>query len=115
VTTSKRRAPKGIASAAVLFAALGDETRLGLLRRLAEGGPASITILSEPFEATRQGITKHLRVLAEAGMVKSHREGREHLWAFHPDKLTEAQRQLSLIAQAWDDALGRLKAHIERG
>jgi DNA-binding transcriptional ArsR family regulator len=105
---------KGIASTAMLFAALGDETRLALLRRLAQGGPASITILSESFEVTRQSITKHLGVLAEAGIVKGRRKGREHLWSLNPDKLTEAQRQLGLIALGWDDALGRLKVHVER-
>jgi DNA-binding transcriptional ArsR family regulator len=105
---------KGIASTAMLFAALGDETRLALLRRLAQGGPASITILSESFEVTRQSITKHLGVLAEAGIVKGRRKGREHLWSLNPDKLTEAQRQLGLISLGWDDALGRLKVHVER-
>jgi DNA-binding transcriptional ArsR family regulator len=106
---------KGLAGAAVLFAALGDDTRLALLRRLSEDGPASITVLSETFDVTRQSVTKHLTVLAAAGIIEGHREGRQHVWSLKPDRLAKAQRYLTLIARGWDDALGRLKSHIEEG
>ncbi|MEX2262272.1 MAG: metalloregulator ArsR/SmtB family transcription factor [Bryobacteraceae bacterium] len=106
---------RGLASAAVLFAALGDDTRLTLLRRLSENGPASITVLAETFDVTRQGVTKHLNVLAAAGIIGGQRQGREHVWSLNPGRLAEAQRYLELIARGWDDALGRLKGHIEEG
>ena len=99
----------------MLFAALGDNTRLALLRRLSEDGPASITVLAETFDVTRQGVTKHLNVLAAAGIIEGHRQGREHVWSLKPDRLAESQRYLALIARAWDDALGRLKARMEKG
>ena len=64
---------------ASLFAALGDETRLRLLTRLSEGGALSISSLTEGSPVTRQGITKHLRVMQHAGLVRNHRHGRERL------------------------------------
>ena len=66
---SKRRAELGIAEAALLFAALGDQTRLELLRRLSEAGPASISALAANFAVSRQAITKHLQSLAIAGII----------------------------------------------
>jgi DNA-binding transcriptional ArsR family regulator len=111
---SKRRIELGLAEAALLFAALGDETRLTLLRRLSEGGPASISVLSESFRVSRQAVTKHLQFLAAAGIIDGRRAGREHLWALKPARLADARRCLKLIARGWDDALGRLKAHLEK-
>ncbi len=110
---SRKRTDKALARAAVLFAALGDDTRLALLRRLSTDGPASITALSETFDVTRQGVTKHLAVLAAAGVIAGHREGRQHVWTLLPGGLAEAQTYLARIARGWDDALSRLKAHIE--
>jgi len=110
---SKKRAELGLAEAALLFAALGDPTRLALLRRLAQGGPASISVLSETFDVSRQAITKHLQSLALADLIDGRRSGREHVWALNPSRLTEAQRCLDGIARRWDDALSRLKAHLE--
>jgi DNA-binding transcriptional ArsR family regulator len=110
---SKRRVELGLAEAALLFAALGDETRLALLRRLSEGGPASISSLSEAFRISRQAITKHLRFLAAASIIDGKRSGREHIWALNPARLAEAQHCLEIITRSWDDALGRLKAHLE--
>ena len=102
-----------MASAAVLFAALGDPTRIALVDRLSSGGPASISTLAEDFSMTRQGVTKHLEVLAAARIIDGTRQGRERVWTLNPGKLVEAQRSLELIARAWDDALNRLKMHVE--
>ena len=110
----KSRIDRQIAGAALLFAALGDPTRLALLHRLSSDGPASISVLADRFAMTRQGVTKHLQVLADAGVIEGSREGREHVWALNPARFEEARRTLDAIAQGWDDALGRLKAHIEQ-
>ena len=110
----KKRADRRLARAALLFAALGDPTRLALLQQLSDRGPASISTLAERFPAmTRQGVTKHLFVLADAGIVDGTREGREHVWALNPARLAEGRRALDLIAREWDDALARLKSHVE--
>lgn len=110
---SKRRVERSVAGAALLFAALGDPTRLALLQRLSRGGPASISVLADNFQTTRQGVTKHLHVLATAGIIDGQRRGREHVWAINPGRLAEAQRHLEVIARGWDEALARLKAHLE--
>lgn len=99
--------------AALLFAALGDESRLGLLDRLAEQGPASITRLAEGAPITRQAVSKHLRVLATAGLVSGQREGREHRWQIEPDRLRDARAYLERVSRHWDDAIGRLREFVE--
>ena len=99
----------------MLFGALGDPTRLALLERLSDEGPTSISMLAEAFTMTRQGVTKHLHVLAAAGVIDGSRQGREHVWSLNPARLIEARRCLELIARGWDDALTRLKSHVEEG
>jgi DNA-binding transcriptional ArsR family regulator len=99
-------------SAAPVFAALGDETRLRLVARLC-AGPGSITRLTAGTAVSRQAITKHLQVLAEAGLVKDFRKGRERIWEFEAERLGEARRCLDEISRQWDAALGRLKSFVE--
>src|SRR5437763_1097460 len=101
-----RRASRAVASARV-FAALGDETRLRLVGRLCGSGPMSIARLAAGEHVTRQAITKHLRALAEVGLVRSARAGRECIWELRPDKLAGAQRHLGVISAQWDAAIGR--------
>jgi DNA-binding transcriptional ArsR family regulator len=98
---------------ALIFAALGDETRLGLVTRLGADGPLSIARLTDGTTVTRQAITKHLHVLASAGLARGIRRGREHLWAIEPESLEEARRCLDQISRQWDDALSRLKQFVE--
>jgi DNA-binding transcriptional ArsR family regulator len=96
-----------------LFAALGDETRLRLVSRLCEEGPLSVTALTGGFPVTRQAITKHLRVMEEAGLVHGTRQGRESVWQLSPDGLEDARRYLEQISARWDDALDRLRRFVE--
>ena len=102
-----------VGAAAPLFAALGDETRLRLIIRLSSGGPGSITQLSAKSAVSRQAITKHLRVLADAGLVRSTRRGREQVWDLEPRRLADARDYLDRISQQWDAALARLKSFVE--
>ena len=97
-----------------LFAALGDPTRLALVRRLSTEGALSVTALTAGTQITRQAVTKHLAVLARAGLVESERHGRERLWALAPGRIAEARRALEQISRQWDDALGRLRKMVER-
>jgi DNA-binding transcriptional ArsR family regulator len=98
---------------AQVFAALGDGTRLRLVMTLSDGQSRSIATLSADARITRQGVTKHLRVLEEAGLVTSRRAGRESLYACRPEPIAQARAFLDQVAEHWDDALGRLKAHVE--
>ena len=103
------------AALAGVFAALGDPTRLKLVTVLCVGGALSIAELTAKTDITRQGVTKHLQQLAEAGVVRDTRLGRERLWQLEPAPLDEARRSLELIGQEWEAALGRLKAFAESG
>ncbi|HEY3253124.1 MAG TPA: metalloregulator ArsR/SmtB family transcription factor [Polyangiaceae bacterium] len=95
--------------AAPLFAALGDETRLKLVSRLCNEGPLSIVRLSEGTDVTRQAVTKHLRALADAGLVHDTRQGRERIWELRPKRIERARAHLDQISQQWDAALARLQ------
>jgi DNA-binding transcriptional ArsR family regulator len=113
---AKRAAPKDLRPQkfAPLFAALGDETRLRLIAVLCAGGALSIAQLTSGTDITRQAVTKHLHVLAEAGLVRDVKVGRERLWEFEPTQLDEARRSLEMIAQQWDQALAKLKLAVEQ-
>lgn len=102
-----------VRDAAPLFAALGDETRLRLIMRLSSGGPGSITQLSAKSDVSRQAITKHLRVLSDAGLVRSTRRGREQVWDLEPKRLVDAHEYLDRISRQWDAALDRLRSFVE--
>ncbi|RAI03291.1 transcriptional regulator [Acuticoccus sediminis] len=99
---------------AAKFAALGDPTRLSLVAMLSDGGPRSIVSLAEGVGLTRQGTTKHLKVMQDAGLVASRREGRETRFTLRRDALAELREHLDLVSAQWDDALDRLKAFVER-
>ena len=100
---------------ASIFAALGDPTRLKLVAVLCAGGAFSIAQLTASTEISRQGVTKHLQVLADAGVVRDVKIGRERLWQLEPGQIEEAKRTLELIGREWDVALGKLKAFVESG
>ena len=104
-----------LARPAAVFAALGDETRLAVLARLSEGEPQSIARLTRGTTLSRQAVTKHLRVLEGAGVVRSTRAGRESRFALEPQPLTDARDYLDHVSQQWDDALARLKSFVEDG
>jgi DNA-binding transcriptional ArsR family regulator len=102
------------ANAAKTFSALGDPTRLMLVMRLSDGQSRSIIQLSAGFNLSRQAITKHLRVLEQAGIVQADRVGRESRFSFVPEPIEDAQSCLAAVSQQWDEALLRLKTFLKR-
>jgi len=96
-----------------VFSALGDATRLHLVHRLVERSPLSVSELGEGLPVTRQGVTKHLFVLEEAGVVSARKEGRERLYTLEETPLRQAREFLAGISAGWDRALVRLRKHIE--
>lgn len=96
-----------------LFAALGDKTRLQLVRRLCDAGPASITQLSSGLDLSRQAVTKHLRVMENCGLVSSAKQGREQIFELQQKRFEIAQSYLQLVSRQWDQAIERLKRHVE--
>ena len=104
------QASEGVAST---FAALGDPTRLKLVAVLCAGGALSIAHLTATTDITRQGVTKHLEVLAEAGVVRDVKCGRERRWQLEPAQIEEARRTLEIIGRQWEAALSSLRAFVE--
>jgi DNA-binding transcriptional ArsR family regulator len=98
---------------ALVFAALGDETRLALVAKLCGTQPYSIAELTRGSRVTRQAITKHLRVLETAGIVRCVRAGRESRFEFDPHPIEEMKAYLDLVSTQWDQALSRLKSFVE--
>ncbi len=112
---SRRRSDGDLqyAEAAPVFAALGDTTRLKVVARLCVDGPLSITRISSGATVSRQAITKHLHALADAGLVRGRRHGRERIWELQTARLEVAHRCLDRISTQWDAAIGRLKTFVE--
>jgi DNA-binding transcriptional ArsR family regulator len=113
MSRSRGAAAVNLTEAVPVFAALGDATRLRLLRRLSDDGPVSITRLTEGTGVTRQAITRHLHALGDAGLVRNARRGRERVWELDLKRLEKAKRYLDQIAAQWDAAADRLKAFVE--
>ena len=94
-----RSAAAALRTRASVFAALGDETRLGLLGRLTDGEPPSISRLTAGTKLTRQAVTKHLRVLEEARVVHAAKAGRESRLTLDPRPIVSAQAYLEHVTQ----------------
>lgn len=101
------------ATAAPVFAALGDPTRLSIVARLCTHGPQSISELTDVTDVTRQAVTKHLLALEDAGLVRGSREGRERIWELQGKRLADARMYLADISAQWDAAIERLRAFVE--
>jgi DNA-binding transcriptional ArsR family regulator len=87
-----------------VFGALGDHTRLVLLRKLSAGQPQSIVRLTGGTKLTRQAITKHLGVLERASLVRGVRRGRERLFEFNPEPIREMKQYLDQVSEQCDQA-----------
>lgn len=98
-----------------VFHALADVTRRQILLRLAESSPRTATQLAGEFPITRQGVSKHLDLLAAAGLVRVQPKGRERHYTLAPEPLRDVTAFLDAIGARWDARLQRLKSLIEAG
>lgn len=105
----------GVARAAPLFDALGDPNRLQIVTRLCDAGPSSTSRVGAEMPVSRQAVTKHLLALEAVGLVRSHRRGRERIWAVRTEPLGEASAYLVTVSRRWDRALDRLRDFVEEG
>lgn len=96
-----------------IFFALGDGTRVAVVRKLGSGGATTATALSDGAKVTRQAIVKHLQVLEGAGLVTSEKRGREVLYALEPERFDAARDFLDDVSLSWDRALERLRRLVE--
>jgi DNA-binding transcriptional ArsR family regulator len=105
-----RASERAVAS---VFFALGDDTRLSVVRKLSAEGGLSATTLSDGAKVTRQAIVKHLQVLEGAGLVTHEKRGREVLYVIEGGAFLEAKAFLDGISAGWDRALDRLRRLVE--
>jgi DNA-binding transcriptional ArsR family regulator len=96
-----------------LFSALADPTRRDVIRRLSREGPASASHLSRQVPVTRQAVAKHLRALADAGLVTAERKGRENMFRLSPEPLAEAMSWMAAAGAEWDRRLQTLRERLE--
>ena len=93
------------------FSALADPTRRAILARLALG-EASVTELAEPFDMSLPAISKHLKVLEQAGMIAQSREKQWRPRRLEPGPLKEAADWLEDYRRFWDESFDRLAAYL---
>lgn len=96
-----------------VFTALADPIRLRLIERLRQEPHQSTTALGASESVTRQAITKHLTVLAEAGLVRDVRSGRERLWELDPAPLAEVSAWIDDLRAEWNARFDRLEAWLD--
>jgi DNA-binding transcriptional ArsR family regulator len=95
------------------FAALSDPTRREILDRLALG-PATLSELARPFEMTLPGLMKHVRVLEDAQLVVTEKQGRTRECRLGSEQLDDAARWIETYRRRWERRLDRLEGYLER-
>lgn len=95
-----------------LFGAIADPTRRAILDRLARG-EARVTEVAADFPISLNSVSKHVRMLERAGLVRRTVRGREHLLALRAEPLDEAARWIDRHRRFWEDSLSRLDAFVQ--
>jgi DNA-binding transcriptional ArsR family regulator len=95
------------------FQALGDPTRLAIVERLSQG-PRRVTDLAQPFEMSLNAVSKHVKVLERAGLVRRTRQGREHILELAPEPLQSVSRWAAEQERFWRSKLDRLASHLRK-
>jgi DNA-binding transcriptional ArsR family regulator len=96
-----------------VLAAIADPTRRAILEQLARG-PARVTDVAAPFEMSLNAVSKHIKVLEHARLVRRTRSGREHTIALDAEPLRDVMRWSSRFEQFWTERLDRLEALFAR-
>lgn len=95
------------------FAALADPTRRHIVEMLARGGAMPAGRIADAFPSARPTISRHLRVLREAGLVKASALAQERRYALVPAELAKAEEWIGRHRRFWEEALNRLQRHLE--
>lgn len=96
-----------------VFSALADPTRRAILARLTSG-EASVAELAEPFSMSARAVSKHLRVLEEAGLITSGRDAQRRPRQLAPSGLKDAAAWFEQYRQFWDSSLDRLEQYVAK-
>ncbi len=102
------------APGADVYTAIGDPTRRALLLRMADEGEKSVTELLEPFSISQPAISKHLRILRDAGLVRRRKEGRMRLYRADARRLRQVHDWVSHFERYWDEKLDALGDYLDR-
>lgn len=97
----------------VVLAALADSKRRAILRRLARG-EARVTELAAPFAVSLNAISKHIKLLEQAGLVRRRRAGREHVLRFRPEPLGCVQEWIAQQKSLWESSLEAVDALLQQ-
>jgi DNA-binding transcriptional ArsR family regulator len=97
-----------------VYFAIADPTRRALLLRLANEGEKNVSDLLDPFSISQPAVSKHLRILREAKLVRSRKEGRERLYAVEPRKLRQVYDWVSHFEKYWDEKLDALGEYLDK-
>lgn len=94
------------------FAALGDGTRRAILARLSEG-EAALSEIAEPFEMSQTAVSKHVRILSDAGLVRIVKRGRTRFCSLDPAPMQAATDWLDTYRRFWERQFDALAKHLE--
>jgi DNA-binding transcriptional ArsR family regulator len=97
-----------------VYAAIADPTRRAMLLRLAKEGEKSVTQLVEPFSISQPAVSKHLRILREARLVRTRKEGRIRLYTIEASKLREVHDWVTHFEKYWDEKLNALGQYLDK-
>jgi DNA-binding transcriptional ArsR family regulator len=95
-----------------LFLALADPTRRGMVTRLSRG-PATIGELGRPYAISKPAVTKHVRTLESAGLIRRERQGRYHRCVLNGEAMRHAELWIEQYRRLWEGSLDRLARHVE--
>lgn len=92
--------------------ALSHPSRRAIIARLSDKGPARVTEIAEPFEMSLNAVSKHLKILERAGLIRRERVGRDHIIAFDARPLREVARWVHVYEKFWGQRLDRLEDYF---
>lgn len=95
-----------------VFSALSDATRRAMIRRLARG-PATVGELGRPFGISKPAVTKHVKVLERAGLLRRERRGRTHRCTLNPQPMADAEAWIESHRRFWEASLESLARYVE--
>lgn len=96
-----------------VFQAIADPTRRQLLKLLGDREEMPVTAISGHFPMSRTAVSKHLRILSDAGLVKERKVGREKRYRLDPEPLLELKRWLAYYERFWENKLAMLQHYVE--
>ncbi len=96
------------------FSALAHPIRRAILTRLARGESASVSKLAEPFDVSLMAVSKHLKVMEEAGLIRREKDGRVHRCWYDPDSIGIASDWIETHRRYWEQQLDSLAAYLEQ-